>query len=296
LQPKPIFDTNIFGHVQSGLIPQSDWLFLLRRQERYRWRLSMITALELLAGVHEVPPEKFPDLRRQVELAFALAKGRILEEPVALICKEVLHIGFPLTAPAENVVSLHLDIIRRAGTVKQILEGRVQVKGGTAGFKSTSAIHQVISNLKQEWIDTIEKIATDIYPEWREHFEREGRRLPAGMCKEFEMPSAMAARKRSLTEYFLRWLGANAEPADVEFAMNKLDGSLDFANFVLREFLTRSYKLEKHSSDVFDHFQLRYLALDRFIIVTNDSDLPHRTSHSSQKARILTFERFLRTL
>jgi hypothetical protein len=90
----------------------------------------------------------------------------------------------------------------QAGTVKQILEGRVPVKGGTAGFKSTSAIHQVISHLKQEWIDTIEKIATDIYSEWREHFEREGRRLPARMCKEFEMPSAMAARKRSLTEYF----------------------------------------------------------------------------------------------
>jgi hypothetical protein len=106
----------------------------------------------------------------------------------------------------------------------------------------------------------------------------------------------MAARKRNLTEYFLRWLGANAEPAEVEFAMNKLDGSLDFANFVLREFLTRNYKLEKHSSDVFDHFQLRYLALDRFIIVTNDSDLPHRTSLSSQNTRILTFEQFLRTL
>lgn len=256
----------------------------------------MITALELLAGIHEVPPEKFPDLRRQVELAFALSKGRILEEPVALICNEVLNIQFPLTAPEEDVVSAHLDVIRRAGTVKQILEGRVPVKGGTAGFKSTSAIYQAISNLKQEWIDTIEKIATDTYTEWREHFEREGKRLPHEMCKEFELPSAMTTRKRSLTEYFLRWLGANAETAEVDSTMNKLDGSLDFANFVLREFLTRNYKLEKHSSDVFDHFQLRYLALDRFVIVTNDSDLSNRTSQSPQNARIVTFEQFLRTL
>ena len=69
---KPIFDTNIFGHVQSGLIPQSDWQFLLRRQERYGWRLSMITALELLAGIHEIPSDRFPQLRGRVELAFAV--------------------------------------------------------------------------------------------------------------------------------------------------------------------------------------------------------------------------------
>jgi hypothetical protein len=76
----------------------------------------------------------------------------------------------------------------------------------------------------------------------------------------------------------------------------KLDASLEFANFVLREFLTSNYSVEKHASDVYDQFQLRYLAVDRFIIVTDDSDLTKRTVRSSQADRILTFEQFLRTL
>jgi hypothetical protein len=158
------------------------------------------------------------------------------------------------------------------------------------------SIDQVISGPKKEWIEAIEKIATDTYPVWRELFQREGRRLPPEMCRELESPSALAEQKRSLTEYFLRWLGTSGDPAAVDFAMKKLDASLEFANFVLREFLTSNYSVEKHASDVYDQFQLRYLAVDRFIIVTNDSDLTKRTVRSSRANRILTFEQFLRTL
>jgi hypothetical protein len=88
-----------------------------------------------LSAFHNIPPEEFPDLHRRVELAFAISTGRILEEPVALICKEVLRIPFPLTAPAEKVITLHLDIVRRASTLQQILEGSVPFKGGTYWFQ-----------------------------------------------------------------------------------------------------------------------------------------------------------------
>jgi hypothetical protein len=40
--------------------------------------------------------------------------------------------------------------------------------------------------------------------------------------------------------------------------------SLSSPIFVTREFLLRNYSLEKHQSDVFDQFQLQYLAMDRF--------------------------------
>jgi hypothetical protein len=109
----------------------------------------MITALEILAGVHEISPDRFSHLRRQVELAFALSKGHMLQEPVALICREVLHVPFALTVPAEKVVSAHLDIVRRASTLQQLLEGRVPFKGGPAGFKTISAIDQVVSGPKK---------------------------------------------------------------------------------------------------------------------------------------------------
>ncbi len=97
MRPTPIFDTNIFGHVQEGLISQRDWRYLLRRRPRRGWPLSAVTALELLAGVHDVSSDKFLQAREQVELACKLSRGRILEEPRFLFCREVLNAPFPPT-------------------------------------------------------------------------------------------------------------------------------------------------------------------------------------------------------
>jgi hypothetical protein len=71
---------------------------------------------------------------------------------------------------------------------------------------------------------------------------------------------------------------------------------MEFTIFVVREFLLRDYSLEKHQSDVFDQFQLQYLAMDRFVIVSGDPDLSTRTRQSSRAARIMSFDQFLGTL
>jgi len=56
-------------------------------------------------------------------------------------------------------------------------------------------------------------------------------------------------------------------------------------NLVTQELLLRNCNLEKHPSDMFDHFQL-HLALDRFLIVSADPDLLTRTSnHQSRFAK-----------
>jgi hypothetical protein len=47
MRPIPIFDTNIFGDVQSGDIPAGDWRYLLRHRPGHGWPLSLVTALEL---------------------------------------------------------------------------------------------------------------------------------------------------------------------------------------------------------------------------------------------------------
>jgi hypothetical protein len=76
----------------------------------------------------------------------------------------------------------------------------------------------------------------------------------------------------------------------------RLDAVLDFTIFVAREFLLRNYSLEKHQSDVFDQFQLQYLAMDKYIIVSGDPDVSTRTSQSAQAARIMSFHQFLASL
>lgn len=77
---------------------------------------------------------------------------------------------------------------------------------------------------------------------------------------------------------------------------NKLDAVLEFTIYVTREFLTPDNKLENHESDVYDQFQLHYLALDRFIIISEDRDFRTRTTRSTQAGRIMSFGQFLATL
>ncbi len=69
-----------------------------------------------------------------------------------------------------------------------------------------------------------------------------------------------------------------------------------FALLQNHAFLTGNYNLEKHQSDVYDQFQLHYLALERFVIVSGDSDLSKRTLNSHQADRIMSLERFLQGL
>jgi len=97
-------------------------------------------------------------------------------------------------------------------------------------------------------------------------------------------------------ETFLGWLGADTGPQSVAEMTRRLDAVLQFTNFVAREFLTRNYNLEKHESDVYDQFHLHYLAVDRFVIVSGDSDLSNRTRNSQQADRIMSLERFLQSL
>lgn len=123
LQTTPIFDTNVFGDVQRTLISQADWKYLLRHRPGHGWPLSEVTALELLVGVHVAQPHDFPNVRQRIELAFNLSKGRILNDPRFLLCKEVLRIPFPSdqVPPSARVISNYLNAVRRATTINQLL-------------------------------------------------------------------------------------------------------------------------------------------------------------------------------
>lgn len=189
-RPSPIFDSNIFGHVQDGSISAKDWRFLLANRPGHSWPLSSVTALELLAGVHKVPSERFLQHREQIELACKLSKGRIHEEPRFLICNEILGRRLPPEVPRVPVGLLadYMTIVRRAGSREEILANRVRVKrlrvgkghAGFAGFE-TSVFEELLDGPKREWLKRSENFADETYPRWREHFQETGKRLPDEM-------------------------------------------------------------------------------------------------------------------
>jgi len=306
LRAIPIFDTNIYGHVQDGSIPQAEWRFLLRHRPGHGWPLSTVSALELLAGVHAVPSERFHRHRDQIELACNLSKGRIHEEPRFLLCKEVLRVPFPTQLPRlpTKLLADYMTVARRSSSREEILARNVLVKGlltrgggqaGRAGF-NPSVINELVSGPKRAWQAEVHRIASEIYPNWQEHFQETGRRLPEEMRKKLESRSAWDAERTKFSESVLRWLGATVEPESVTEIATRLDAVLEFTIYVTREFLIRNYKLEKHESDVYDQFQLHHLSMDRFVIVTEDKDFRTRVSHSSQMERILSFDQFLKSL
>lgn len=299
LQPTPIFDTNVFGDVQRGKISQADWKYLLRHCPRRGWPLSSVTAFELLAGVNAAPPQDFPNVRERIELAYSVSKGRVLEDPRFLLCKEILRIPPPDRVPSFSlIVSRYMDVIRRANSLKQLLNAGVPYKGRKARLNTTSVLADVMEGPKKAWIRTVEQMADEKYPAWRDHFQQTNkrRRLPAEMRIELEPRSAWLAQRPVYIKSLLDWLGASSGPEIIAELSTRLDAVLEFAIFVTREFLLRNYSLEKHQSDVFDQFQLQHLAIDRFVIVTGDPDLLIRTQLSPQVNRIMSCDQFLRTL
>jgi len=117
------------------------------------------------------------------------------------------------------------------------------------------------------------------------------------MRRKIEPLSAWTTEKRFFIEVLLRdLLGTKPEPAVVDVMMEKFSAVVEFSMFVLHAFLIGNYSIEKNSSDVVDQFQLRYLAMDRFVIVTGDPDLSKRTAQSPQDDRIMTLHGFLETL
>jgi hypothetical protein len=253
-------------------------------------RLVWSTALELLAGFQNLHSDRFLRQKAQVELAYQLSKGRILEEPRFLLCEKVLRVPFPLNVDDSRLM-------------EDILAGRVLVKGlltrghGQLGFSgfNPSVLKELLLGQRTEWKQNIENLATENYPRWREHFRETGKRLPELMRKDVKVRLAKVEREK-FGESLLAWLGASTGPEAIAEVTKRLDAVLEFTIYVLREFLTREYMLENHGSDVYDQFQLYYLTLDRFIIVSEDSDLTKSTVRSSQANRILPFETFLRSL
>lgn len=294
----PIFDTNVFGDVQRGLISPTDWRFILRRRPSRGWPLSNVTALELLTGV-DAAPQHFLDVRKRITLAYDLSKGRVLEDPRVLLCREILRKPFPahLSPPVGRLASRYMDLVRRAKSLDELLRGGVRFKGGRRGFKTTAVLSELMAGPKEQWVRVVEGMAAEKYSEWRQLLQETGKRLPPGMRKEVESQLSSQAQRTTFAKGLLDWLDVRTpSPELIAEITGRLDAVLDFTIFVTREFLLRNYSPEKHESDVYDQFQLQYLAMDRFVIVSGDSDLSKRTARSTQAHRIMSFQKFLEGL
>jgi hypothetical protein len=293
----PLFDTNIFGDLQRGSISQDAWRRVRKKAPGRGWPLSSVTALELLTAVDAAPAAGFHDVKQRISVAYSICRGRILEDPRKLLCKEILRMPFPADqmAPAGNIIERQMDVVRRSNSLEQLLKG-IPYKGRRIKMNTTAAITQVMAGPKKDWKAGVEKMADEYYPAWREYLKSTGKRIPPEKKRELKPRSTWHPQRAEFIRSLIQWLHASETPALVEELCKRFDAVIEFTIFIAREFLIGNYSLEGHDSDVFDMYQLQYLAMDRFAIVTNDPDLVHRTQHSHQASRIMSFDQFLSTL
>src|SRR6185369_6725325 len=109
-------------------------------------------------------------LQKQVRLAWALSRGRVLEDPMPSICKYVLKIQFPpdLVAPSARKLREYMDVVRYAVNADQLVKG-VPYKGGTLVLDDLSVVKNVVQDLKDKWTAALEDFLSAMYPSWREH-------------------------------------------------------------------------------------------------------------------------------
>jgi hypothetical protein len=87
-------------------------------------------------------------------------------------------------------------------------------------------------------------------------------------------PCDSALREWNLGQAINAVTGTRAAPDVMADFCTRLDAVLELTMFVTREFLLQpNYSLDNHQSDIFDMFQLQYLAFDRFVIASNGPDL-----------------------
>jgi len=259
MRSTPIFDTNIFGDVQRSRISQADWKYLFRYRPRKGWPLSSVTSFELLAGLDAASPEDFLDVRARIAFAYHLCNGRVLEDPRYLICKEVLRIPPPLHLPSfSRTVSQYMDVARRANSSTQLLRTGVPYKGRKAKLNTTAILTFLMAGPKKDWVRAVERMADERFPAWRELYSQTNRRLPAAIRKELEPRAAWTEQRAVFVRSLLEWLGASCSPEALVELTTRLDAVLEFAIFVTKEFLLRTYSLQKLQSDIFDLFQLEH--------------------------------------
>jgi hypothetical protein len=67
-------------------------------------------------------PKRLPNAGGQIQLAYKLSNGRIIEEPGFLLCTEVLRVPFPseLVPPASDVLVRYMDVVCRGKSLAEI--------------------------------------------------------------------------------------------------------------------------------------------------------------------------------
>ena len=298
MRTTPLFDTNVFSDASQGAISPREWALLKKQRPRRGWPLSAVTAMELLAGIDAVPEAQFSNARGAIRLAYELSAGRILPEPRALICEKILKRTLPEVEIRPDVLSKHMLVASRAANKCELFEGhvfiaRVSRRVDKLGGFDPELIAKLVKGPKEKWVGTLGAVLDSIAPTWRERAERGERHLPNESREQFDRPEVWAQRRAEFLETFTEWLAPGLPAEEARKVEQRIDAVLQFAISIMKDVLLRNYAFSKRDSDIYDLFQLHYLACEQFVFVTRDGPLMSKVRQSSQANRILDFHQFL---
>jgi hypothetical protein len=297
----PLFDTNVFSNASMGLIDQASWRFLRKHRTRKGWPLSAVTAIELLAGLRMVPQDKFGKARDAIALAFDLSSGRVLKEPRQLVCEQLFGREFPEAEIRTKVLSNFLLVASRAREKRELSERKVFIKRhssrvNTYGGFDPAIVGDLLKGPKEKWVETLGSVLNQVTPLWRERIARGEAYLSPVERMKLRGKAVWTDKRAEFLRAFTEWLSPGLNEQQLLCIDQKMDAVLTLAISILRDVFLRNYAFSKHDSDVYDLFQLHYLALDRYVLVTDDERLAKRLDVSTQRSKVMSFGAFLGTL
>jgi hypothetical protein len=298
MRPTPLFDTNIFSDVATGKITPATWASLKKVRPRRGWPLSCITAMELLAGIDKACGDDFESAQIAIAKSYELSSGRVLKEPRALLCEELLKCEFPEGQIEPKVLSRHLLVVSRAKNKQDLLKHEVFIRQHSrrtstyAGF-DPSIVATLMEGPKEKWVGMLEAVLTEAAPSWRDRVAKGEPYFSAAERDEVKRKEVWVRKRSDFLRAFTDWLSPDIDEEELRRLGEKMDLVLTFAIAIVKEVLLRNYSFSKHDSDMYDLLQLHYLAFDRYVFVTADDRLRSKLSASGQAGRLLNLHEFL---
>jgi predicted nucleic acid-binding protein len=266
-RPILFFDTSVCIEVARRNVPNSKWAAAWRRiLADYRYRISPLTAYELIAGLATGDEAKFDQNREALRVVFPARQKKVLPDLRTFIAKQVFNENLVSPSHLPNT-DLWIRTVLRAPTKRALESGSVPVGQTHRHFGlDLSNINQQLRDYENQYVSRF----------------RDFQRLQVPQLTPDVWANLILKSYRKETTLTNRLL-----------VLEKLDAAYRFDVTIWVHAQHPKYNLDKHKTELVDAQQLYYLCNSDVHFLTADSRLRNRVLSSSQIDRILTLDGFL---
>ena len=266
-RPILFLDTSVCVDVARDTIAPSQWASAWDRiSHDYRYRISPLTAYELIAGLATGDAARFDENREALRVLFPPSRKKVLPDLRVFVAKSLFSEDL-VPNPATPDIKLWLRTALKAPTKQALQTGNIRV--GVA----SRPLGLDLQNINQQL---------------RKHEDGFVKRF-----REFQRLQVPELTRDVWADLILKSYAKETTPTNRALVLHKLDAAYRFDLSIWNHAKDPKYNLLKHRTDLVDAQQLYYLCNPEVHFLTTDARLRNRVLNSTQSGRIMTLNSFL---